>query len=666
MNPIGTYLLQMCCWLAAFWLVYSLVLRKETYFQLNRWFLISGLLVSAVGPFIPVSYKVYTAIQTSTVSLPTIVASPTTAPISEAASGSRPNYWLIAYSSGILIFIVRLLFQQIKLFRLRKSNHPIHLDGLKIYRIQKESAPFSFFNHIYVHSTMSTGPEMDTVIAHEKVHITERHWADLLLLELVRTIQWFNPLLILYRKAITQNHEYLADTGTLQRGVNARTYQTVLASQMLGVPLVSFANSFTFRNTTNRITMMNKDKSTPMKRLKLFLILPLMAAIVMGFAKPKYVMMESNESSLHATESKTIKGVILDPDGDPLPGVTIANIDNDGRIITGTATSSDGKFILKGVDSGDDLSISFVGFKNVRTKAEEDMVVTMEKLSTELPDVVVKGKRIIPAPPLDLRNVLGGENGERPLLLLNGKLFKGDINSIEADQIEHVEVLKGADALAAYGDNGKNGVVRITTKQEPVSSKSNSDKITMWGVDSVKIANNSQPLFVIDGVVSTDKIVFNNLPPGDIEKIEVLKNEAAIAAYGNKARNGVIIVTTKDRDHKASFNEGQVFVPGEEYPQYPGGLNAFFDYLNEGTANSMELESSEIYFVVEKNGSIDDVKVVEGASDELNKLAADLITKMPNWTPGMQGGKAIVSEVQVRIDLNSNCNSIMYRKKNEE
>jgi hypothetical protein len=241
MEQFGIFLLQMACWLAGFWLVYALVLRKETFFKLNRWFLVAGLALSVIMPFVPLKYKVIApSVNLGELSevfvVQQVAADPT--------AGSAINLWLVAYLLGVLYFILRFVMQVFKLYRERLHGEKVLSGNETVFLLNIDITPFSFFNKIYVSKNLKGETELKAVVAHEKVHINECHWADLLLLEVVRALQWFNPLLVFYRKAMLQNHEYLADYGTLKNGVSARTYQAILVNQMLGMPVISIAKRF--------------------------------------------------------------------------------------------------------------------------------------------------------------------------------------------------------------------------------------------------------------------------------------------------------------------------------------------------------------------------------------------------------------------------------------
>ena len=471
MEALGSYLLQMACWLAGFWLVYAAFLSKETFFKLNRWFLLTGLIASVLMPLFPVYYRA----EAATADFSALNTMLRYAQVTDISAEKSVNYWLLAYIVGVFIFVSRFLWQTLRLRKMRKQVDIEQSGSTKIYRLDTDTAPFSFFRNIYVSKNLCGEAELKAVIAHEKVHIEERHWADLLLLEMVRAMQWFNPLLMFYRKAILQNHEYLADTGTLQKGVSARTYKAILANQMLGVPVLQIANGFTLFNPIKRITMMNKNRTKPQKQLKLLWALPVAAIIMTAFAEPVYVQTNSaNENEIVDEKTITVKGKVSDENGEPLPGTSVIIAGSH----MGTLSDAKGKFELAGVLPENEIVFSFVGYKSVKIKARKNIDVQLER-ETMIMRVVTEEVAAPPPPPpppvkfinsgemsSDLSVILGEKVGNSPLIILDGKEFKGSINEINTNTIQSLEVLKDASATAVYGEKGKNGVILIKSKDK--------------------------------------------------------------------------------------------------------------------------------------------------------------------------------------------------------
>jgi TonB-dependent SusC/RagA subfamily outer membrane receptor len=634
MNAFGSYLLQMSCWIGGFWLVYIVFLRKETFFNLNRWFLNLGLIASLIMPLFPVRYAVQLEPKIP-VDLSDLVNLATVVPSTESV---QLNYWVLAYVLGAVLFRIQFLRQTAYLLRMKKKAEIVQIGQSTIFKIDVETAPFSFFSKIYVSKKLSGETELKAVIAHEKVHIEQRHWADLLLLEVVRALQWFNPLLVLYRKAMMQNHEYLADWGTLATGVSARTYQAILANQMLGVPILQIANGFTLFNPTKRILMMNKDKTKPIRQFKLLWAIPVVALILFSFSKPVYVT-NSALSEGQVIEGKIIKvkGKVLSESGKPMHGASVIVAKSN----YGTVVDPEGNFTLENVMEGAEVVISFVGYKTLRQEVAPQMGFVMQK---EVRVVGYGPKKPSAKSAVDevfvvlgsSHNESGGVAGEaaQPLVILDGEEYKGKIADIDPETIESISVLKDDASKTVYGKKGEDGVVVITSKEKK--------PVTIRG-----ISNSSNPLVVIDGKI-TDKNAMQ-IDVDQIESINVLKDQSAIAKYGEKAKNGVIEVTTKKKP-SVQPDPDEVFVVVEEIATFPGGKDALSVYLKNATEKSgIKGVVVPVYFTVNKTGVIENVRADESATKNARNKAAEIVKAMPKWNPAKQRGLAVDVDLSVEV-----------------
>jgi TonB-dependent SusC/RagA subfamily outer membrane receptor len=630
MEALGIYLFQMACWLAGFWLVYVAVLRKETFFELNRWFLLFGLVASFTLPLFPIRYNVVK----EPLDLATLLQLGNANVAGTTDQASSINYWMVAYAAGVLLFLLRFVWQSAKLYTLRRRSEQIIMGETPVFKLDKDTAPFSFFNSVYISKNLCGETELKTVVAHEKVHIDERHWADLLLLEVARALQWFNPLLILYRKAMMQNHEFLADNGTLLKGVSARTYKAILANQMLGVPVLQIANGFTLFNQNKRILMMNKDKTKPAKRLKLLWVLPVIALLLAAFAKPNYVSGENNNSSVIAKENGlTIKGKVTDADGKPLQGAVVV-VKNTS---VGTVTDASGNYKLEGIKPEAELVFSYIGFETKVAKVKSELNVSMKR--SVIPVSQMAAEMAPPPPPPPPPFTIKGKDGEKPLIVIDGKVSNVDINSIDPNTIEKVEVLKDKSATAVYGDKGKDGVILITTKKEMAPPPPPPPPPF-----TIKGKNGEKPLIVIDGKVSN--VDPNSIDPNTIEKVEVLKDKSATAVYGDKGKDGVVLITTKKDQPK---KDEEMFIIVEQPPTFPGGISAIKAYILKNTGTPTGKGAVTVNFTVAEDGSIKNANIVKGLSDNFNKKALEIVYGMPDWKPAHQGGKPV--EVAMSIEI---------------
>ncbi len=645
MNALGSYLLQMGCWLAGFWLVYVLVLRKETFFNLNRWFLLSGLVLSLFMPMFPLRYALEVAAPE--------VEFPSLSEVSISEIGTQKTgfqVWKVIYGIGMLFFLVRLVWQYAKLVKARKQGEKVMLGNRLLFKLKSDTAPFSFFNKIYVSSKMCNDIELKTVLAHEKVHIEERHWIDLMVLELVRTVQWFNPLLTLYQKAVKENHEYLADRGTLQSGVSAHTYKSLLANRMLGVPVLLIANGFTLFNPTKRIFMMNKNKTMPVKRLKLLWALPVVALIMTAFAKPNYVPVQTSKNGTLSNETLTqVKGKVFDQFGKPVAEALILTENGLNRSLT----DKDGAFTISGVSDLSEVTLSKEGYNEVNriVKSENELVIlTMKDKMANNKTISVKGKvsneKGEPLPGASVivaGSTLGTVSGVDGQFSLSGIKPEDWIvfsfvgyQTVKVKVQESIEVQMKREVVdievVGYGKMPGEGTPPPPPPPLPYLN--------------LRSEGGKMPIIHVDGKLFEGDI--NSIDPNTIERMEVLKDQSAIARYGKKGENGVVLITTKKQP---SSSNGEVFVVVEELPSYKGGPAALQTYLEKATAGSKEKGAVKVQFTVASDGSIDKIKVVDSPSKALNDKAISIVQSMPAWKPGMQRGKPVAVDYSIKIDF---------------
>ena len=158
---------------------------------------------------------------------------------------------------------------------------------MKLIKTAEYDSAFSFFSYVFVNPSV-TEIEMKEIMNHEMVHIRQKHWFDLLLVELLCMLQWFNPVVWIYVRLIRQNHEYIADKVALQRTSDPAIYRAALLNQIVGAPVISLANSFNYSLNKKRFNMMKNIISSPYRKMKILFILPVFAIVFYAFAKPDY------------------------------------------------------------------------------------------------------------------------------------------------------------------------------------------------------------------------------------------------------------------------------------------------------------------------------------------------------------------------------------------
>jgi TonB family protein len=261
--------------MALLYAVYYAFLRKDTFFKTNRFFLISSLLLSSVLPFIDPGFLLPAREQMMFVLLDPLVISPEGIQASlEEYSGI---YQIIAavYLTGVVIFSIRFLYQIGQLVVLVRQFGITRSQGMLMVFTNKNFSPFSFFNLIFISGEDVDAEESGKIIAHERIHIRQWHSLDLVLLEFITILQWFNPFVWGYRHAIKTLHEYLADEGVLHGGVDVKVYSALLFEQSTGIQINDLANNFSKSLLKRRFTMMTKKRTTQFARAKLLFALPL-------------------------------------------------------------------------------------------------------------------------------------------------------------------------------------------------------------------------------------------------------------------------------------------------------------------------------------------------------------------------------------------------------
>jgi TonB family protein len=310
METLMIYILQSGISLMLLYAVYRLFLSSDTFFQTNRIYLIIAVVFSLLVPILPLQIPLDSSNPASAIMLDTFVVN--SSKISPAPSHSFDIFRALTYLYliGAAVFFLRFLLQIGQIFIL------IHKFGISRYRDCKivctsgDYAPFSFFDLIFINPKNLSQESLDTIINHERVHIRQGHTIELLLFELLTVVQWFNPVVWLYRKAIKSVHEYLADEGVLTGGCNRVDYQQMLLRQSTGIQINAFTNNFNHSLIKKRIIMMTKTKSTFLARLKLLLAAPVALLLVVAFTASPYL------SAIAQTEKPvSIIPVTQTPDG---------------------------------------------------------------------------------------------------------------------------------------------------------------------------------------------------------------------------------------------------------------------------------------------------------------------------------------------------------------
>jgi beta-lactamase regulating signal transducer with metallopeptidase domain len=283
------YIIKSIAILSIFYIIYRIVLQKDTFFSANRHYLLSGIIAALVIPFIEYTKTIYREIPVLNTPIIEDASFATTAvtsiqPQQEAISVDWWQIALIIYGVGFAIMMIRLLIQLISLHRLITPYPKTYKDGYAYVQItDKAITPFSFFKTICYNPNLHSPKELDMILAHEKIHVRQRHTLDILLTQCILTIQWFNPLAWLYKKSLEQNLEFIADNGAIQEVPSSQEYQRTLVKVSSTILQPALTKNFYHSIIKKRIVMLNNQTSSRRNLWKLGLVLPALAIFMYSF-----------------------------------------------------------------------------------------------------------------------------------------------------------------------------------------------------------------------------------------------------------------------------------------------------------------------------------------------------------------------------------------------
>ena len=281
-----TYIAECALCLALLYLPFWGLLRKETFFQYNRYVLLAITALSFLLPLISIPEITSQLVPNETLS---IQLDEINVMISGKALSEEMNWkaiLTILYLSGAAICLLYKMNDLIRLIRFipRGCIWEQTENGIHIHCHAHHVLPFSWMNHIVI-SEKDYEENGENILLHEQAHIACKHSWDVVWLSLVEVLQWFNPFVWMLSKEMQDLHEYEADLCVLRKGIHARDYQLLIIKKAVGSGSYTFANSFNHSSLKKRITMMSKEKSNPWVCMKYLYILPIVAICMIACAQ---------------------------------------------------------------------------------------------------------------------------------------------------------------------------------------------------------------------------------------------------------------------------------------------------------------------------------------------------------------------------------------------
>ncbi|MBS7563403.1 TonB-dependent receptor plug domain-containing protein [Mucilaginibacter sp. Bleaf8] len=529
MPALLIYLLKVNIALVLFCIGYYTILRQLTFYTLNRVYLIVAILFSSIYPCINLwSLFGHQEIAQPIQRIVIILNSQQAELIQPDTQAAYLNWLIIIYWLGMGIMSLRLLIHLFSLVRLHRNSKLTRMEQQPIRIITESTNPFSFWQSIYLNPRQHKQEELPAIIAHEQVHIKQWHTLDILLSELSIVFYWFNPGVWLIKKAVSENLEFITDRRVLQQGTDAKSYQYSLLYTSLNTSPNAIGNHFNISTIKKRIIMMNAKRSSTFSLTRYGFILPAIVLLSAAFGTSKAALLEGAKAKVNLltqfTSTESAKGIKTNP--------PTALTEHTKKAQTDTTKVS--VRVIKFNDNTD--SVLYI----VNGKPASNLVLTKIKPANIQRMDVIK-------PPQSVE--LFGKSGSKGVISL---ITKDGVNLPSALQLQRkLKTLPNSNTSKAIE------VVTLkfpdTTSQVTHSKNSSGTFVVTGNADTTKQLRiqlrepnkGPKPLIVIDGVIK-EHAEIESLNPDDIKSINVLKDASATTPYGEKGKNGVIEITTKN------------------------------------------------------------------------------------------------------------------------
>ncbi|MDM8160609.1 TonB family protein [Labilibaculum sp. K2S] len=610
MGVMTDYLLQSSAVLVLFYLIYILILRNERFFAEIRFYLLGSAFLALILPLLKFSYAITVESVFVNDSMGDLFVDSLSGEAIQHAKSiiSLESLLLLIYLTVCTVLFVRSVLKVLQIRQLIKAGEYQIVDEQKVILLDQSISAFSFFGYIVMNREEFSDKSLNNIFAHEKVHAQQKHWIDLLFVELLTIVFWFNPFVWLYQVAVKQTHELLADDGVIARGFNIGQYQAILMNQIMGTEVLGLANNFNYSITKKRMIMMSKEKSPQNRRYKLLIVIPVVFAVLLF--NLQIVEVQAQEKKVEKVVNIIeLTGQLIDEQDTPVKGATILNRSNE----VGVTSDRNGKFKLLVAEDAT-LGVRGEGYARkvlildeltkYAEKTENGYFVKIKmysESSAQKDETYYKDEQVFvtadqmpeyPGGSLALQKYIA-ENVKYPAEALKkgirGRVFVTFIVSKEGDVVQ-ARVVRGVDAsLDAEALRVMNSIPKWTP-----------------GYEKGKAVHVSYTVPI-------------NFDFKDDEKID----EVSVDGRVNMSQmDGVA-------------------------PKFPGGLVELQKHIVRNVKYPQEAQEKGrtgkvfVTFVVNKLGAVDSVRVAKSVSPSLDAEAIRVIKTLPNWIPGSNDGKPV-------------------------
>lgn len=457
---------------------FRLIFRNNFNFHQQRVFLMSSIVFSVALPF----FGIRLMLTQATVNIPGIVSvnesfKDVSVSQAEDAAGSLTVFTELLPSVYFIIsafFAIIMVLQLLRVWSLSLGSRKTKHGSIILLESERVKSPFSFFRWIFLPVNMIDQKERQSIIIHEKIHSSQYHTIDNLIIETVTAIMWFNPALWVMKKSVHLIHEYLADEGTLDAGVEKVWYQSLLLNQVAEENLISLQSGFNNKLLKKRMIMMMKNKVRKSDRIGFLSFIPLpfslllAVAVLNGFfpvetkAQKKEVKKEKTEQ-VTVTVNRNEKGggekdtIIVRPakKGSNKEVMVIGYSTQKRKDIQSDTTMN---YILDGVSVKSIANVNPDSIGSIDV-IKDDRIIIVRTKSYETKVIRLNGNKGT--------IVVTEKNGisDNVIYIIDGKVStKEELKDMDPNQIENISVIKDKEEVKKYSAEEHDGVIIITTK----------------------------------------------------------------------------------------------------------------------------------------------------------------------------------------------------------
>lgn len=651
-----SYILKVSLSLAAFYMFYKLLCSRDTLHRFNRCLLLFILALSAVVPFMYIDLGIIS--HEAAVEIGELGAALEAEPVEMVAMEDAPvSLWQRVpwqqipwrmilggiYCAGLLACLAHFVGSLLSIALLiRRSKRRVMADGTILVTHNKAYGPFSWMRYIIV-SEQDLSDNFDMILAHERAHIRLHHSWDLLFVQLCATAQWFNPAAWLLKRELEAIHEFEADSDTLRQGFDARQYQLRLFEEAVGVKFNTITNNFNNCSTKKRIIMMMKRQTSPWARMKALFVLPVafVAVAVISCTSPKEKKTDANQENADVIVETNGKGdpllVLVFPDGTEMYKIDERNwVEKYNR---------DSKSYLS------QFNITQANIDAIKVLKEDEAKSTYgERAANGAMKFYLKGttKKEV----MDAMRQHKGE--EEPLLVqLIKKSEDGSVSveSITKKPAEEGEIFQVVEEQPMF-PGGMQEMMKFL--QQNIKYPKEAQEQGKQGRVIVQFVVNK------DGSITGDSVVRSVDPLLDAEALRVVRSMPNWTPGKQKGKPVRVRFTLPVTFHlngdapkqateakQPEATDDKIFQVVEDQPEFPGGMEALMKHLSKEIKYPKEAQDKGtqgrviVQFVVRKDGSITDAKIMKPVDPLLDAEALRVVSEMPNWIPGKQRGEAV-------------------------